>query len=107
MLRLRGPRGGQAPLEHGLIVGRGALGLSSPKISRKHVEVLKDGDRWQVRRLAPNPAKLRRAADATHGLGAAPARARPLCAWCRRSLLVSRADRPVSRTPSVIRKLDA
>ena len=46
------------------------------------------------------------AADATHGLGAAPARARPLCAWCRRSL-VSRADRPVSRTPSVIRKLDA
>ena len=61
MLRLRGPRGGQAPLEHGLIVGRGALGLSSPKISRKHVEVLKDGDRWQVRRLAPNPAKLRRA----------------------------------------------
>ena len=37
-----------------------ALGLSRPRISRKHVQVLRAGGRWLVQRLAANPAKLRR-----------------------------------------------
>ena len=31
------------------------------QISRKHLQILREGERWFVRRLAANPAKLRRA----------------------------------------------
>ena len=56
----------ELPLSDQLLVGRLQLGLDASAkkshISRKHLQNLRQGGRWLVRRLAANPAKLRRAA---------------------------------------------
>ena len=55
----------ELPLSDQLLVGRLQLGLDAStkksQISRKHLQILREGERWFVRRLAANPAKLRRA----------------------------------------------
>ena len=55
----------ELPLSDQLLVGRLQLGLDASAnkshISRKHLQILRQGGRWFVRRLAANPAKLRRA----------------------------------------------
>ena len=54
----------ELPLSDQLLVGRLHLGLDASakksQISRKHLQILREGERWFVRRLAANPAKLRR-----------------------------------------------
>ena len=54
----------ELPLSDQLVVGRLQLGLDASakksQISRKHLQILREGERWFVRRLAANPAKLRR-----------------------------------------------
>ena len=54
----------ELPLSDQLLVGRLQLGLDASakksQISRKHLQIVREGERWFVRRLAANPAKLRR-----------------------------------------------